>query len=329
MCLYHTIYGDFNNMNELLQKLLEAQVLSEETKKELEAAFTSKLDEAIETAKTQAAADIRAELTEQFVKERDALIDAVDTKVGEFLEQEVGELKEDIERFRDLEAEYAEKVVENKAAIADEVKNDLGELVEKLDAFLEMRLAAELEELREDVSEVRKSEFGKKIFEAFAQEFINNYADEDSAEATLAEASSRVEELELALENSNRKLGDVTRKIKLGEVLSPLGGRQREVMEMILKNVDTDKLEEAYKTFIGRVVRESAEAARSEKEDKVLAEGASKRDGKSKKEQLKEDLKSATVATGDNEDTIIRENVQSQDAKNKMAHLRRLAGLAN
>ena len=38
-------------MEELLQKLLEAEVLSEETKKELEGALSTKLTEAVEEAK--------------------------------------------------------------------------------------------------------------------------------------------------------------------------------------------------------------------------------------------------------------------------------------
>ena len=40
-------------MNELLKKLLEAEVLTEETKKELENAFQSQLDTAIKSAKDE------------------------------------------------------------------------------------------------------------------------------------------------------------------------------------------------------------------------------------------------------------------------------------
>lgn len=185
-------------MEELLQKLLEAEVLSEDTKSELEKAFEAQLNEAISAAKEDAAADVRAELTEQWVKERDTLVEAIDSKVGEFLEEELAELKEDVERFRDLEAEYAEKIVEAKAAMGDELKADLKELVEKIDAFLEIRLAAEIEELQEDISEIRKNEFGRKIFEAFAREFTDNYADEDSAEASLRETQARLADAEKA-----------------------------------------------------------------------------------------------------------------------------------
>lgn len=309
-------------MEELLQKLLEAEVLTDETKSELEEAFKSQLDEAIAAAKDEAAADVRAELTEQWVKERDALVEAIDTKVGEFLDGEIEELKEDIERFRDLEAEYAEKLVEAKGQMSDELKNDLKDLVEKIDAFLEIRLAAEVEELREDIETVRKDEFGRKIYEAFAAEYSANYADEDSAETTLREVEKRLSDTEKALEESETKRAELERNEKMKEVLAPLSGRSREVMEAILRNVDTNNLEEGYKTFIGRVLRETSndDAADSEKEEKVLAEG----------EEKDEALVEGDVKTGDSEEAVIEEGETKEDpeAAARRARIQRLAGIS-
>jgi len=254
-------------MDELLQKLLEADVLSEETKKDLESAFQTKLDEAITAAKETAADDVRAELTEQWVAQRDQLVDAVDSKVDDFLSREVEELKEDIERFRDLEAEHAEKLVEAKAAMADELKDDLLELVEKVDSFLEIRLGKELEELQEDIDSHRQNDFGRRVFEAFADEFMVNYSDEESAEISLRETQERLKDVEAELTESEKARAEVERIIEMKQILLPLSGRPKEVMEAILRTVPTEQLEEGYKTFIGRVIRES-----SEKENSVLAE---------------------------------------------------------
>jgi len=325
-------------MEELLQKLLEAEVLSEETKKDLESAFQTKLDEAIAVAKDDAAADVRAELTEQWVIERDQLIEAVDSKVTEFLAKEVEELKEDIERFRDIEAEYAEKLVEAKAAMSDELKDDLMELVEKVDAFLEIRLAAEIEELREDLDTVRKNDFGRRVFEAFAEEFVASYADEDSAEISLRETQERLRDAEEALAESESKRKEIEREIAMEQVLSPLTGRQREVMEAILRNVDTEHLEEGYKTFIGRVLRET-----SEKEGSVLAESKkekdeddddeddkkSKKSKKSNKEDDEDDedekIEEGVIITGDKEEEIVIESDSSHKAQ--IAYYKKLAGI--
>lgn len=311
-------------MEELLQKLLESEVLTEDTQKELQEAFDAKINEAVEAAKAEAAADVRAELTEQWVNERDALIEAVDAKVGDFLDSELEELKSDIERFRDLEAEAAEKLVEAKALMAEELKGDLAELVEKLDSFLEIRLRAELEELQEDIERVKKDEFGRKIFEAVQAEFQANFADDESLEGTLRETEARLADTAEALEESERKLASMERAQKLDEVLAPLNGRQKEVMEAILKNVDTEQLEEGYKTFIGRVLKETEED-KSEKEDTVLAESASE-------DEEKELLENGKVKTGDDEDVLAENEEQLSETEQHLseetrARLRRMAGL--
>ena len=248
----------------------------------------------------------------------------MDSKVSEFLDVEISELKEDIERFRDLEAEYAEKLVEAKSEMGEELRGDLGELVEKLDAFLEIRLSAELEELREDIDLVRQNEFGRKIFESVAAEYAAHYADDESVEGTLRETESRLDDTTTALEESESKLSILEREIKMEKVLQPLDGSTREVMETILKNVPTEQLDEGYKTFIGRVLKETVNDDASEKEDTVLAEGKS---DKGKKEKVIEGI----TITGDDED-LIKENKKDNEDSVKLSEeartrLQRLAGL--
>lgn len=259
-------------MEELLKKLLEAQILSEDTKVELESAFNRKLQEAVAVAKANAEAEQIAEMRETWYNERDLLIEALDTKVDEMLKSELGELRHDLERFRDLEAEYASKVVETKSEMTVELKKDLRELVEKIDNFLEIRLNSELADLREDITIVKKNEFGRSIYEAFANEFMSNFSDSKRASYTMRELEKRLHETEEALEESEGRIANMVRDSKMRKVLAPLKGKQRDIMEAILKNVETDQLEEGYKTFIGRVLRESDEYT-SEKENTLLAEG--------------------------------------------------------
>lgn len=313
-------------MDEILKKLFETNVLSAEVKAELENAFKKQVDDAVTAAKTNAEADVRAQLTEQWVTERDALVEAIDSKVGDFLDSELSELREDIERFRDLEAEHAEKLVEAKGQMADELKGDLKELVEKIDSFLEIRIAAEMEELREDLDEVKKNEFGRRVFEAFSDEFTR-FVDVDTKEASVGELSKRLEETVSALEDSEKKLANLEREKKLKSVLSSLKDRPRDIMEAILKNVDTDQLDSAYKTFIGRVLRESDGATGSEKESPVLAEGASKKSEKTNKQ-----LNESVVRTGDTE--VVTEGESKPETKTadpekeaRLAHLRKIAGI--
>lgn len=309
-------------MEKLLQKLLEAEILSEDTKSELESAYKQHLDEAVESAKEEAAADVRAQLTEQWVQERDALIEAVDNQVTDMVNAEFEELKEDIERFRDLEAEYAEKLVEAKASMAEELKGDLATLVEQLDKFLEIRLSAELEEFAQDIAEIKKNEVGRRVIEAIIDEVRDNFIDEESVVGSLREAEQRLEDTLAQLEETNARVAELERERKLDELLAPLSGAQRDVMETILSNVATEHLEEGYKTFIGRVLKETSEEDVSEKEDSVLAESAS--------EDGEED--NLTVVSGNDED-LLSENEQTgaetvrRMSEEQKAALRRLAGI--
>lgn len=262
-------------MDELLKRLLAAEVLTEETKSEIETAVKQQIAETMARAREEATASVTAELNEQWISERETLIEALDAKITEALEEEIADLKSDIERFRDLEAEYASKIVENKQSLAEQLKGDMAQLIEKLDTFLEVRLSSELEELREDFDAVKKQQFGKTVFEAFVEEFKKHYAADDSVESKLNESEQRLEDALSALEKAEKHAAKLERSIKLESVLAPLTGRSREVMEAILKNVETPMLEDAYKTYVGRVLKESTNST-SEKEEPVLAEGNTK-----------------------------------------------------
>jgi flavodoxin len=309
-------------MNELLKKLLEADILSEDTRKELEEAMSVQIQEAVEAAKLEATNQVRVELTEQWITERDALIEAIDDKVEEFLKEEFKELYEDVSAYRDLEADYAEHLVEAKTEMAEELQNDLAELVEKLDSFLEIRLNAEFEELKEEINESKKLQFGRKVFESFVTEYRKNFVNEDSTEAELREVREQYEEKAQQVKTLEESINLVERKLKMDKILAPLNGKTREIMETILKSVPTEGLEEAYKTFIGRVLKESGDN-RSEKEKSVLAESKSKNAEKPK-------LSDAFLRTGDPiyESTKEEDGMDVSEKSRKVTEsFKRLAGL--
>jgi hypothetical protein len=287
-------------MDEILNKLLQSELLSEETRAELSAS--------VETFKTQVreevSGQVRLELAEQWAGERDELISKVDAFVAEALTKEITELRGDIDRFRDLEAEYAEKLVEEKHKLAAEVATELDGLVDKIDQFFEMRLQAEMEELKEDLAVVKQNEFGRKIFEAFASTYGESYVDEDAVQSKLTVAEAKLAEAQSALADREEKLNKMVREAKMEAVLSPLTGKKREQMAMVLRNIETARLEESYKFFIGRVLKEDAAPATVVTEAKTAPK--------------------TTVVTGEPAATI----VESQGAKTTdLANLRRLAGI--
>lgn len=306
-------------MDELLEKLLSSELLTEETKEQVGTEFKALIENAIIEARAKTEVEVRAELTEQFAVEREALVEAVDTKVEEFLRAELTELKEDIENFRDLEAEYAEKLVDEKRAIAEGFRSDMAQLIDNLDTFLEERMTAEFDELRESIEDVRKIQFGRRLFEAFEAEVKGMMAD-DGTQTALAEARAQLDATRQTLAESAEALEAAKRGLKMVEVLEPLSGHSREVMEAILKNVPTAKLEEAYQTFIPRVLHESTKVeAKSEKESEtlVLAEGDTSTSGEK-----------TTVVTGDTPKVteVVTESAANVELQ---ARLKRLAGISN
>ncbi len=248
-------------MDEILQKLLSSELLSEDAKAEISTKWTASVEEFKTLVREEETMKVRAEIAEQWSGERDALIENVEKFVADKLTEEVAELKADIERFRDLEAEYAEKIVEEKHGLAEKLSEELDALVEKMDAFFELRLTEEFEELREDIEVVKQNDFGRRIFEAYANEFNKSYVDEDAVQSKLAVALAKLEDAQSAINKLEESQSKMVREAKMEQILAPLNGKKREQMAFVLANVETSRLEEAYNHFIGRVLKEDAAAS--------------------------------------------------------------------
>lgn len=257
-------------MDELLESLFDADVLTADTRKQIIEAFSQHVQEVVEKEKEEATTKIQSELTEQWISEREILIEGVDAKVEQFLESELNQLKSDIDSFRDLEAEYAGKLVAEKATMQEELKSDMAVLLNNINEFLEDRLQVEFDELHEDIEEAKKDRFGRRIFEAYKDEYSIKYVDEDSVQAKLHEATEELEKAKLELVESIGFRQTLERNVEVDKLLEPLQGRQRDIMETILQTTTTEKLNETYDKFISRIVCESVNP--SEKENEVLAE---------------------------------------------------------
>lgn len=296
-------------MDEILNKLLQSELLSEETKTEISEQWTASVEAFKTKVREDVSMEVRNELAEQWISERDELIAKVDGFVAEALTKEISELKGDIERFRDLEAEYAEKLVEEKHKLAAEVASELDSLVDKIDAFFEMRLTSEMDELKEDLEVVKQNEFGRRIFEAFVNEYSRSYVDEEAIQSKLNVAEQKLADAEKRLSDSEEQISKMIREAKMEQVLSSLTGKKREQMAMVLKNVDTARLEESYKFFIGRILKEGEQAA--EVAQTLTEEKAAETQ--------------TTVVTG--EESAAPTQQKAGQVNEGLAHLKRLAGI--
>jgi hypothetical protein len=245
------------------------------------------------------------------------LIEAIDAKVNDFLIAEMKTLKQDIKDFRDLEAEAGVKLAEEKKQLGKQLKEDMATLVGKLNQFLEARIYAEFSEIQADLQEAKKLDFGRQIFEAFLPEYRKNFVDATKTETELHEAKCKLDTLNKKYKNVKKEKEALYRKVKLKEVLSPLSGRQKDIMESILMSYETSRLEEAYKMFINKVLKESVDT--DTKKDTVLSESAA---------PTKDYDFDTVIITGDTQPTTIVESVDEDKLSNSIAYdFMRLAGL--
>ena len=296
-------------MDKILQTLFESNILNAETKQLIESQFVESLDLLLKEERQKIEDEVRIEMTEQLRKDRELLTEALDLKLESIVEAEYAELREDIESFRDLEVEYAERLIEERAELRDEAKESVLELVEKLDMFLEMRMDEEFEELRDDLHEAKRNNLGKKVFEAFKQEFasiINE--DEQQASDELEIMREQLEDMKAELQVARNNVLKEERKAKMASLLSNLEDKSnaKAKMQELLKNIPTSKLDESYSRYLPHVIGESI--------DSKTAITESKQTNKPK-------LNEGRVVTGNKDN-----QTNDVDVETALKRLRQLAG---
>lgn len=308
-------------MEEMLKKLLASDVLAEDTKVALEEGFKKIIAEAEKKAEDR----VRAELSERFEKDKEAMAIALEQYLEQGLEREIREFREGMSQVDALKAQYAEAIagLKGKAqkyivtrltameAKMDEVlRAEIAELHEDmkvnrkaylqaiaevkanaeaqeiafkqkaakvLENIIDVKLAKEISDLREDIQAAKKTHFEGQIFEAFSALFRRQFFDTNkefkSLVAKLTEAETRVAQVEETakkkIAEANTKLKQVStekakleesvvRQQKMSKLLGNLTGAPRTKMKALLEATSTANLESTYKKFVGDVLNESA-----------------------------------------------------------------------
>lgn len=213
-------------------------------------------------------------------------------------------------------------VVETKVKLVAEAKQKLadlqGQFVKRsanlVKEAVANNLGSELAQLKEDIQNARENMFGRRIFEAFANEFAVTHLSEnkefaklqsmlDEKDQVIAESQKAIAEKEALVESKNREVKviteSITRKEKLAELFKPLNKEKADVMSSLLEGVQTERLQAAYEKYLPAVLNNSS-VKKAEKP--VLAE-------------------SRVEVTGD------KSAKDDADANNNVIEIRRLAGL--
>jgi hypothetical protein len=183
------------------------------------------------------------------------------------------QLSEEIAEF------HADKkaLVEQRVKLAQEGKKKITEAQTKfinravvaVDKTLNEVIKSELVQWRDDIKVARQNNFGRRIFEAVAAEYMASYLSEGSEvkklsrqlqeqKAALSDAQAKINEQTKLVEAANAKVraaqDRILREETLKELLVPLSRDKKAVMEDMLRDVKTQSLKEAFTRYLPAVV---------------------------------------------------------------------------
>jgi len=218
----------------------------------------------------------RKTVSENFNKLEQFVVTALAREIAEFAED-----KRDLAETKvKIIAGAKEKFAEVKTQFIKRAAGAVQETVEKT-------LRSEIHQLREDIDSARTNSFGRRIFEAFAQEFQHSHLNEksdtarllkivDKKETEIAEAQAALAETQKVMESKEREIRiqkDLMERAQvMGELLAPLSADKKGIMSSLLESIQTPKLAIAFdkylpavmegetrKTKVASVITESAE----------------------------------------------------------------------
>lgn len=252
----------------------------------------------------------RAKVNEHLDRTKDFVVKQLSRELAEFHNDK-----------RDL-VETKVRMVADGKEIFTKTKNAFikrsAELVEKT---IDKALRSELSVLKEDIQTAKENEFGRKIFDTFAGEFMTSQLSEDTEVAKITKkldkSATEIAKLEETItakdeaistaETAQRVLEDRMDRQKVMEgILAPLGKEKRSVMVDLLETVKTTNLKTAFKKYLPAVLNEkvSTEATQSLNEGKV------------------------TEHTGDRgEEQMVSSTPESQSSDANIIQLKKLAGI--
>lgn len=185
-------------------------------------------------------------------------------------------LKQLSEEIAEFQADK-KALVEQRVKLAQEGKKKLQEAQTKfidragqaVNKTLDDVIRKELVQWRDDIKVARQNNFGRRIFEAVAAEYMASYLSEGSEikklskelsqkKAALAEAMKKINEKETLVETARAEARAANDRIKrtetMNELLKPLSRDKKTVMEDLLKDIKTTNLKEAFSRYLPAVM---------------------------------------------------------------------------
>lgn len=231
----------------------------------------AEMNEFVEDRKTLSAQ--RQEMAKELESLRETNSRELSTRVNKLEGFVLKQLSEEIAEFQaDKKA-----LVEQRVKLAQTGKKKLQEVQSKfieragtaVSKTLDEVIKKELVQWRGDIKAARENNFGRRIFEAVAAEYMASYLSEGSEikklsrelqdkSAALAESKVALKEKQTLLETAGAQARTAENRIKRVEIMSnllaPLNRDKKTVMEDLLRDIKTNNLKEAFTRYLPAVV---------------------------------------------------------------------------
>ena len=200
----------------------------------------------------------RKKVSENFQKLEQFIVHALAKEINEFA----------IDK-RDLANTKVKLVREAKSKFEEIKQTFIKQGAKVVESAITKQLTSEIKQLKEDIDNSRTNNFGRRIYEAFAQEYAGSYLNEKSEtskllkilqkkELELSEAKQAIEEKANLVESKDREIRVtkdlMERKNIMSELLAPLDASKRDIMKELLESVKTTKLNESFEKYLPAVM---------------------------------------------------------------------------
>jgi hypothetical protein len=206
------------------------------------------------------------QMAEKFIKLEQFVVEALAQEIAEFHtdKQEIAETKVRLVREgREAFGKVKEQFIKRAAGLVE--------------SAVEQTLSKEITQLKEDIEAARRNDFGRKLFEAFANEYQTSYLSErsetskllkviDLKELEVAQAKHAVAEAKQLAESKEQQIKALVeskeRQEVMSELLAPLAREQKAIMSELLESVQTAKLRGNFEKYLPSVVAGKAPQTR-------------------------------------------------------------------
>src|SRR6056300_1156781 len=269
-------------MLDFVKQLFENNVISEETKSEIESAWET----AVQENRDKISTELREEFATKYEHDKTAMVEAVEKMLSDRITAELSEFAEDRQGLIEARAKYAKKMKNDSKAmesfVLNNLKKELAELredrksvagnVAKLESFIVNSLAKEIAEFHADKKDLAETKVklvrdSKAKFETVKKDFISKSAkiiEGTVSKGIKSEMKQLKEDIEAARQNdfgrrifesfaSEYATSHLNEKSETAKLMKVVKQKEEAVKEAEAKAAEAEKLVEGKDSEIARM----------------------------------------------------------------------------